>query len=128
MNKLAKMTAHVAVAAVLAIQTAHSQTYQPVFFVGQTVKDMGATDPGDPDSVCISAENLQRYGSSSDACAMGDAGSCNDAKGLEDSGACGATYHVYVVLAVSQDLIELSPVQDRSKTYWARANDFQTAQ
>jgi hypothetical protein len=118
----------VVMAAALIALPACAQTYNPVFSIGQLVKDMGATESTDPDSACASARNLQQYMSASDACGMGDAGSCSVAKNLEDSGACGPTFHMYVVLAVSQDLIEISPVQDRSRTYWAHANDFTAAQ
>ena len=107
---------------------AYAQTYNPVFSVGQFVKDMGAVAATDTDSACVSADNLQQYQSANDACGFGDANSCAAAKGLEDSGQCGPTFHTYVVVAVSQDLIEISPVQDRSRTYWAWAKDFTTAQ
>jgi len=117
----------VAMVATLVALPAYAQTYSPVFSVGQLVKDMGVTESADRDSACASADNLQQYRSAGDACGMGDAGSCSVAKNFEDSGQCGPTFHIYVVLVVSQDLIEISPVQDRSKTYWAYANDFATA-
>lgn len=113
-----------AIIAALIALPAHAQTYSPLFSVGQIVKDMGATQATDTDSACVSADNLQRYKSASDACGFGDAGSCGVTKNFEDSGQCGPTFHVYVVLAVDQDLIEMSPVQDRSRVYWAYANDF----
>lgn len=121
----------IAMVAVLTALPAYAQTYNPVFSVGQLVKDTGTSesaDPAAPDSACVSAANLSQYSSVSAACAFGDAASCNAAKNLEDSGACGPAFHVYVVLAVSQNLIEISPVQDRSRTYWAYATDFTAAQ
>ena len=114
----------IAVVAALIALPAYAQTYSPLFSVGQIVKDMGATQAADTDSACVSADNSQQYRSASDACGFGDAASCGVAKNFEDSGQCGPTFHVYVVLAVSQDLIEISPVQDRSGVYWADANDF----
>jgi hypothetical protein len=96
---------------------------QSAFQAGQKVKPAY----GPPAEACTTQDDLKNYKSSAALCAFGDAGGCKTAKDLETRKICGPRDKTFVVISVDQDLMQVSPVKDSSRTYWTGIDDFKPA-
>lgn len=110
------------VAAILAaaIPAAAQSAFQP----GQKVKSAY-----NPAQACTTQEDLKNYQAGGAMCGLGDPGSCDAVKGLETRKICGPHFKSYVVISIdgASGLMQISPVKDKSKTYWAQQTDFKPA-
>lgn len=98
---------------------------QSAFQPGQKVK----SDYGNPAPACTTQEDLKNYQSNGALCAFGDPGGCAAVRDTETRKVCGPRSKSYAVISIdgASGLMQISPVQDKSKTYWAQQTDFKPA-
>lgn len=118
------MTKYLAWTVAAILVTALPAAAQSAFQPGQKVKSAY-----NPAQACTTQEDLTNYVTGGATCGLGDPGSCNAVKDLETRKVCGPRYKSYAVISVdgASGLMQISPVKDKSKTYWAKQTDFNPA-
>jgi hypothetical protein len=96
---------------------------QTAFQTGQIVKPAY----GPPAEACTTQDDLKNYKAAIGLCAFADPDSCKTAKDLETRKICGPRDKRFMVISVDQDLMQIAPVKDSTRIYWAGTDTFQPA-
>ncbi|HEX5212758.1 MAG TPA: hypothetical protein VFW22_13615 [Pseudolabrys sp.] len=117
------MTKYLALTVAAILAGALPAVAQTAFRPGQKIM----ISDGDRAFACTTQGDLKNYKSAGMQCALG--GGCSAVKDLETRNVCGPRSKTYIVISTDQksDLIQISPANDKSKTYWADPNEFKPA-
>lgn len=110
----------VGLAAIVFVAAIVPASAQSGYRIGQVV----TPSESDPIEACFTIDELNRYHDGLIGCAFGDAANCSVMEDLEKRQVCGPTYKSYVVTGRSSDALQVSPVDNRSVTYWANPDEF----